>query len=171
MSIYTSWVNKIKTMSTSEWLTTSQKEAFSEILELSENNTFLCLHGQRAVGKTFIAQILVKEQSYSLVSRLEGSEKQELGSYVIVDGEPYHRLMQAEAMVLGLRRVVVVMRRPPREAMPKIEVALTQKDVREFQHNLARYHIIRAFMTERDGRDLKMILRDEAVVRGEKGVY
>ncbi len=164
MSLYVEWLNQIKLKADYEWLTKSQRKAFNDIVERWPAEVFLCLYGPQGSGKSFIARLLVKMHGYIYTNDLKGLEP---GPHlVVVDGEEYNRLMRPMAQLLGLKRIVVLMRRPPRDPMPRTEVALDEHDVKQFQHNLIRYGVLQAFKTEVDGTDLGQILRAEAIIRG-----
>ena len=164
MSLYVDWLNQIKLKADYEWLTKSQRKAFNDIVERWPAEVFLCLYGLQGCGKSFIARLLVKMHGYIYTNDLKGLEP---GPHlVVVDGEEYNRLMRPIAQLLGLKRIVVLMRRPPRDPMPRTKVALDEHDVKQFQHNLIRYGVLQAFKTEVDGTDLGQILRAEAIIRG-----
>jgi len=164
MSLYVEWLNQIKLKADYEWLTKGQRKVFDDIVERWPAEVFVCLHGPPGCGKSFIARLLVKMHGYICTNDLKGLEP---GPHlVVVDGEEYNRLMRPIAQLLGLKRIVVLMRRPPRDPMPRTEVALDEHDVKQFQHNLIRYGVLQAFKTEVDGTDLGQILRAEAIIRG-----
>ena len=164
MSLYVEWLNQIKLKADYEWLTKGQRKVFDDIVERWPAEVFVCLYGSPGCGKSFIARLLVKMHGYIYTNDLKGLEP---GPHlVVVDGEEYNRLMRPIAQLLGLKRVVILMRRPPRDPMPRTEVALDEHDVKQFQHNLTRYGVLQAFKTEVDGTDLGQILRAEAIIRG-----
>jgi len=164
MSLYVEWLNQIKLKADYEWLTKSQRKAFDDIVERWPAEVFLCLYGPGGCGKSFVARLLVKLHGYVYTSELKDLEPGlEL---VVVDGEEYNRLMRPRVQMLSLKRVVILMRRPPRDPMPKIEVSLDEHDVKQFQHNIIKYGVLQSFKTEVDGTDLGEILRAEAIIRG-----
>lgn len=164
MSLYVEWLNQIKLKADYEWLTKGQRKVFDDIVERWPAEVFVCLYGPPGCGKSFIARLLVKMHGYIYTNDLKDLEP---GPHlVVVDGEEYNRLMRPVAQLLGLKRVVVLMKRPPRDPMPRTEVALDEHDVKQFQHNLIRYGVLQAFKTEVDGTDLGQILRAEAIIRG-----
>jgi len=164
MSLYVEWLNQIKLKAGYEWLTKSQRKAFNDIVERWPAEVFLCLYGPQGCGKSFIARLLVKIHGYVYINELKALE---LGpQLVVVDGEEYNRLMRPRAQMLRFKRVVILMRRPPRDPMPKVEVALDEHDVKQFQHNLIKYGVLQSFKTEVDGTDLGQILHVEAITRG-----
>ena len=164
MSLYVEWLNQIKLKADYEWLTKSQRKAFNDIVERWPAEVFLCLYGPQGCGKSFIARLLVKLHGYVYTNELKGLEPGP--ELVVVDGEEYNRLMRPRAQMLRLKRVVILMRRPPRDPMPKIEVALDEHDVKQFQHNIIKYGVLQSFKTEADDTDLGQILRAEAIIRG-----
>lgn len=164
MSLYIEWLNQIKLKADYEWLTKNQRKAFDNIVERWPAEVFLCLYGPPGCGKSFIARLLVKIHGYVYTNELKALEPGP--QLVVVDGEEYNRLMRPRAQMLRLNRVVILMRRPPRDPMPKIEVSLDEHDVKQFQHNIIKYGVLQSFKTEVDGTDLGEILRAEAIIRG-----
>jgi hypothetical protein len=168
MSLYVEWLNKIKTMSTYEWLTDAQRTAYDLILKKWESQPFVCLCGPAGCGKTFVARLLAREHGYvyshAIDSAFEGSEQ------ILVDGEEYSRIMRDIARLRRLKRVIVLMRRPPQDRMPQPKIELTARDVRQFQHNLTKCGVLQAFTLDHEGTDLGEILRKEATARGEENV-
>ena len=164
MSLYVEWLNQIKLRANYEWLTKNQRKAFDDIVERWPVEVFLCLYGPSGCGKSFIARLLVKMHAYVYTNELKGLEPGP--ELVVVDGEEYNRLMRPRAQMLRLKRVVILMRRPPRDPMPKIQVTLDEHDVKQFQHNIIKSGLLQSFKTEVDGTDLGQILRAEAIIRG-----
>lgn len=164
MSLYIEWLNRIKLKADYEWLTKKQRKAFVDIVERWPAEIFLCLYGPAGCGKSFIGRLLVKIHGFVYANDLTGLEQGP--QRVVVDGEDYNRLMRPLAQTLRLKRVVVLMRRPPRDPMPKIQVALDEHDVRQFQHNITKHGVLQTFKTELHGTDLGEILRAEAIIRG-----
>jgi energy-coupling factor transporter ATP-binding protein EcfA2 len=165
MSLYIEWLNKIKTIATSEWLTESQRSAFNKILNKWRNHEFICLCGQSGCGKTFIAQILAKEHNYIYSNQISKVSKN--AGNVLIDGEGYNRLMRDEAKLKGIKRTIVVLQNPPLDRMPIAEIIITEKDVRQFQHNLTDNGIIGSFFQDPDTTDFSKIIRNESIQRGE----
>ena len=164
MSLYVEWLNQIKLKADYEWLTKSQRKAFNDIVERWPAEVFLCLYGPQGCGKSFIARLLVKLHGYVYTNELKDLEPGP--ELVVVDGEEYNRLMRPRAQMLRLKRVVILMRRPPRDPMPKLELALDEHDVKQFQHNIIKYGVLQSFKAEADDTDLGRILRAEAIIRG-----
>ena len=165
MSIYVEWLNQIKLKADCEWLTDAQQKAFNDIVERWPAEVFVCLYGPSGCGKSFIARLLAKKHGFIYTSDLK--EVKPGSQLVVVDGEEYTRLMRPTAQLLGLKRVVVLMRRPPsRDRMPRTKVALSEHDVKQFQHNLIKYGVLQSFKTGAEGTDLGQLLRAEAIKRG-----
>ncbi len=164
MSLYIEWLNQIKLKADYEWLTKSQRKAFVDIVERWPTEVFVCLYGAAGCGKSFIGRLLVKISSFVYVNELRDLEQGP--QRVVVDGEDYKRLMRPVVQALRLKRVVVLMRRPPRDPMPKVGIALDEHDVRQFQHNITKYGVLQSFKAELNGTDLGEILRAEAIIRG-----
>lgn len=168
MSLYIQWLNKIKAVATSEWLTESQQNAFNNILKRWANHEFICLCGQSGCGKTFVAHILAKEHNYTYSNEI--SNVLENSSNVIIDGEEYTRLMRDVAKLKGIKRTIVLLNKPPQDRMPKAEIIITEKDIRQFQRNLTFYGIIGSFLQDPDTTDFSKIIRNESIQRGEANV-
>jgi len=165
MSLYIEWLNKIKAMATSDWLTEGQRKAYEQILTKWANQQFICLCGPAGCGKTLVAQILAREHGY--VYSQEISEVAEGSDNVLIDGEEYTRLMRDVAKLKGLKRVIVVTRKPPQDRMPKAEIVLTDRDVKRFQHNLTTYGVLGSFYKDPQTTDLSQIIRTECIARGK----
>jgi len=168
MSLYIEWLNKIKAMATSEWLTGEQRNAFEKILTKWSNQQFICLCGLPGCGKTFIAHILSKEHDYVYSHDILGVEN---GSKnVLIDGEDYTRLMRDAAKLKEIKRVIVLLRKPPQDRMPKAEIVIAEKDIRQFQNNLTKNGVLGSFLKDPDSTDLCKIIRTESIARGEGNV-
>ncbi|MBL7209207.1 MAG: hypothetical protein ISS52_03840 [Dehalococcoidia bacterium] len=164
MSMYVEWLNQIKLKADSAWLTDAQKTAYGDVLERWPAQVFVCLCGPPGSGKSFIGRLLAKEHGFIYANELKEVEP---GPHlVVIDGEDYSRLMRPAVRLLGLKRVVVLMRQPPQDPMPRAEIALTEHDVRQFQHNITKHAVLQSFKTNVDGTDLRQILRAEAIERG-----
>lgn len=168
MSLYVEWLNKIKTMATSEWLTEGQRIVYDNILTKWVNQQFICLCGSSGCGKTFVAHILAKENAYAYSHEISKVEKG--AENALIDGEEYTRLMRDAAKLKGIKRVIVLLRKPPQDRMPKAEIIVTEKDVRQFQHNLTSNGILGSFLNDPDSTDLSKIMRTESIARGEGNV-
>ncbi len=165
MSQYVEWLNKIKLLADYEWLTAAQRQVFNDIVERWQAETFVCLCGASGSGKSFVARLLAKEKGYSYVSELKEAPSE--AQLIVVDGEDYTRLMRPMAQMMGLKRVVVLMRQPPQDPMPVAELVLEERDVKQFQHNLTKNGVLNSFRTNAEGTDLGQILRAEAIERGK----
>ncbi|MBU4000568.1 hypothetical protein KKG29_05380 [Patescibacteria group bacterium] len=168
MSLYIEWLNKIKAMATSEWLTEGQRSAYEKILTKWANQQFIYLCGPSGCGKTFVAHILSKEHDY--VYSHDISKVEDGSQNVLIDGEEYTRLMRDAAKLKGIKRVIVLLRKSPRDRMPKAEIILTDKDARRFQHNLTTHGILGSFQNDPQTVDLNQIIRAECIARGEGNV-
>jgi energy-coupling factor transporter ATP-binding protein EcfA2 len=168
MSLYVEWLNKIKTMATSEWLTEGQRTAYEKILTKWANQQFICLCGPSGCGKTFVAHILAKENDYAYSHEI--SKVENYSQNVLIDGEEYTRLMRDEAKLKGIKRVIVLLQKPPQDRMPKAEVIVSEKDVRQFQHNLTSNGVIGSFLRDPDSTNFSKIIRTESIARGEGNV-
>lgn len=168
MSLYIEWLNKIKAMATSEWLTEGQRSAYEKILTKWANQQFICLCGPPGCGKTFVAHILSKEHDY--VYSHDISKVEDGSQNVLIDGEEYTRLMRDAAKLKGIKRAIVLLRKPPQDRMPKAEIVVTEKDVRQFQNNLTINGVLGSFLKDPDSTDLSQIIRTESIARGEGNV-
>lgn len=164
MSLYVQWLNLIKEKSTSSWLTDGQQQALARILSHWQAAPFINLWGPEGCGKSFIARILVKEHGYSYTHDLQTAPRD--AANVIVDDARYSRVLRPTAQLLRVGRVILLSRRPVSDPMPRAEIRLTDKDVRQFLHNLFVQCGISFTCTTPGGTDLGRIIRDEAVAKG-----
>ena len=169
MSLYVQWLNLIKEKADETWLTDSQREAYDAILTRWRLAHFINLHGPAGAGKTFIARLLAKQHDYVYVHDLQ--EAAEGAAQVIVDDAEYTRMMRPMARELHLGRIMLITRRPISEAMPKVELTLSAKDVAQFQVILSSCCGIALIETVPKGQDLAAIIQQEIVARGESHVH
>lgn len=163
MSVYLEWSNRIKTQSTSQWLTHSQLAVYKQLASGWRSHTYVGLIGPKGSGKSFIARLLEKEAGFVYARSLEdidsGARK------VVLDDRSYSRADQSISASLELTRVVFVGRKKPRDEIPCAHLELDDTDVEEFQHALFQHRIIVSFRTSPTTRDLEQILIDEASAR------
>ncbi len=164
MSLYVQWLNLIKERATAEWLTVSQKVAYDRILTRWQGASFVNVHGPPGCGKSFLARILANEHGYIYTHDL--SCVPESSDNVIVDNADYTRLMRPMKKKLGLGRVILVTSTAVRDPMPRAEIKLTEKDVKQALHNLYKYCGVSFTKTDPHGPDLARIIRAEVVARG-----
>lgn len=168
MSLYVRWMNLIKEKATSDWLTDGQRSAYDRILNQWGASAFINLCGPPGCGKSFVARLLAKEHGYVYVHDLQSAPCN--AENVVVDNAEYTRLMRATAQALGIRRVIVVTQNPVRDPMPRAEIQLVERDVRQFLHNLYTYCGIEFIATDPVGTNLAQILRAEVIARGGEDV-
>jgi cytidylate kinase len=168
MSFYIEWINRIKENADEDWLTDSQREVYERILSRWQAHPFVNLYGPSGSGRTFIARLLVKKHGYVYTHDIGDAPRN--ADQVIVDDAHYSRTMRLDARAKGLKRVLLITSRPVREAMPKVELQLDEKDVRQFQAVLANHCDIVFTETIPQGVDLAEIIRKEVIERGESDV-
>lgn len=164
MSLYVQWLNLIKEKATSDWLTENQRAAYDKILKQWPAMHFVNLYGPPGCGKSFLARILAKEHGYVYTPDLQAAP--EGAAHVIVDDAEYTRLMRPTAQLLGLGRVILITRTPVRDPMPRAEIQLTERDVRQALHNLYTQCGIQFVATCPEGTDLAQIIRAEVISKG-----
>lgn len=164
MSLYVRWLNLIKERSTSGWLTEGQRRAFDKVLTQWQAAPFVNLFGPEGCGKSFIARLLAKEHNYFYTRDLEATPHG--APNVVVDDAAYTRLMRPTAQLLDLGRVILVTKRAISDPMPRAEIRLTERDVRQFLHNLYTHCGISFTHTMPTGMDLGRIIRHEVVAKG-----
>jgi cytidylate kinase len=169
MSLYIAWINLIKEKADETWLTDSQREVYERILSRWKSSPFVNLYGPPGSGKTFVARLLAKKHGYTYTHELEQAPKD--AAQVILDNAEYTRMMRPIARELGLGRVLLITRRAVPEAMPKANLELDDKDVRQFQAVLSNHCSIVFTQTIPQGHDLAEIIRKEVIARGETNVH
>jgi cytidylate kinase len=169
MSLYIAWINLMKEKADETWLTDSQREVYESILSRWKSSPFINLYGPPGSGKTFVARILAKKHSYAYTHDLKQAPKG--AAQVILDNAQYTRMMRPVARQLGLRRVLLIARSAVAEAMPRVNLELNDKDVRQFQAALSNHCNIIFTQTIPEGLDLAEIIRREVIARGETDVY
>jgi hypothetical protein len=169
MSLYVEWINCIKERADESWLTEHQRAAYERLLEHWHNQPFVNLYGGAGSGKTFLARLLVKKHDHVYIQALENAPHN--ANNVILDDAQYSRMLRPLARSMGLGRVLLVTRSRITEAMPRVKLELTEKDVRQFQAALAQYCNIVFTETTPAGVDLSKIIREEVVKRGVSNVH
>jgi hypothetical protein len=164
MSLYTTWINLIKERADEHWLTDSQRQVYECLLSRWKSAQFVNLYGPSGGGKTFIARLLAKKHGYAYMHDLEQAPPN--AAEVILDNAEYTRMLRPLARSRGLGRVLLVTRTPVHEAMPKLSLELTDRDVRQFQAVLSNDCGIVFTETIPQGLDLAEIIRKEVIQRG-----
>ena len=149
-------------------MTDGQRTAYEMVLAKWANQQFICLSGPSGCGKTFVAHILAKEHYYAYSHEI--SKVEDGSQNVLIDGEDYTRLMRDAAKLKRIKRVIVLLRKPPQDRMPNAEIIVTEKDVRQFQHNLTSHCVFNSFLKDPDTTDFGKIIRTESIARGEGNV-
>lgn len=168
MSLYVQWMNLIKEKATSAWLTDGQRAAYDPIVSQWATSPFINLCGPPGYGKSFVARLLVKEHGYVYTHDLQSTPPNM--ENVVVDDAEYTRLMRATAQVLGIGRVIVVTQTPVKDPMPRATIQLTERDVRQFLHNLYAHCGIEFVASSPTGTNLAQMLRAEVIARGGDNV-
>jgi hypothetical protein len=164
VSLFVEWINKIKARADENWLTDAQQAVYESLTERWLSAPFVCLYGQSGTGKSFIARLLSQRDGYEYTQDLSTVSAGQ--SHVVLDNAEYTRLMRTTATMLGIKRVILVARRPPKDPMPHAELVLTSRDVSQFQRTLSQNEVLTSFLIRAEGTDLGEILRNEAVARG-----
>lgn len=168
MSVYIQWINLIKEKSTEQWLTEGQRKVYDKIVSEWLGAPFVNLCGAPGCGKSFVARLLAKDKGYVYTHDLQTA--QHGAKNVVIDNAEYTRLMRPIAQFLNLGRVIVVTRRPVSDPMPRAEVKLGEKDVRQFLHNLYTHCGVSFNLTKPRGTDLARIIRAEVIAKGGQHV-
>lgn len=169
MSEYVRWLNLIKTQATPDWLTDSQRRVYDDLLARWQTSPFVCLCGPAGSGKTFIARLLAAHAGIPFAQAV--SEIPEGANQAVLDGPEYSRALRPQVQQRGLRRVIIVLRQPPADPMPRAELTLTERDVGQFRGTLTRHHVITHFTLTAEGLDLGRILRQEAIEQGGRSPH
>ncbi|OQA23060.1 MAG: hypothetical protein BWY63_00476 [Chloroflexi bacterium ADurb.Bin360] len=168
MSLYMQWVNCIKERAEVSWLTEHQQEVYARLLNQWHNQPFVNLYGSSGSGKTFIARLLVKTHHYVYTQDLQEAPPD--SPNVVLDNAKYTRMLRPMARSMGLGRVLLITHQRITEAMPCIELELTERDVLQFQSVLAQHCNITFTRTIPTGVDFSNILREEVIRRGVNDV-
>jgi len=168
MSLYVQWLNLIKERSTAGWLTDAQRVVYDQIASQWQAAPFVNLCGPSGSGKSFIARLLAATHGYVYVDELQAAPPG--CPNVIVDDAQYTRLMRPTAQLLKIGRVILVTRRPIADPMPRAQLALSERDVRQFLHNLYKHCNLSFTASDPQGTDLGQIIRVEIVARGGSDV-
>lgn len=169
MSLYVQWTNCIKERAEASWLTEHQREVYDRLLAHWHNQPFVNLYGSAGSGKTFIAWLLAKTHHYVYTQDLR--EVPANAPNVVLDNAGYSRVLRPLARSMGLGRVLLITRQRIPEAMPSVQLELTERDVLQCQAVLARYCDITFTKTTPEGVDLSSIIREEVVRRGASDVH
>lgn len=164
MSLYVQWMNLIKEKMTAGWLTAAQRAAYDPIVNQWATSAFINLCGPPGCGKSFVARLLAKEHNYVYTHDLQTAPPN--AKNVVVDDAEYTRLMRATAQILGIGRVIVVTQTPVKDPMPRAAIQLTERDVRQFLHNLYAHCGIEFVASNPIGTNLAQMLRAEVIARG-----
>jgi hypothetical protein len=169
MSLYVQWTNCIKERAETSWLTERQQEVYDSLLNHWHNHSFVNLYGDPGSGKTFIARLLVKTHDYAYTHDLQ--EAPTNAPNVALDNAKYTRMLRPRARSKGLGRILLITRQRITEAMPCLQLELTEKDVLQFQAVLAKYCNITFTKTTPRGVNLSSILYEEVIQRGVSDVH
>lgn len=169
MSLYIQWTNCIKERADEAWLTERQREVYEKLLEHWHNQPFVNLYGAPGGGKTFIARLLVKKHNYAYTQDLNKVPPDTAN--VILDNAQYSRMLRPIARSMSLGRVLLITRNRIAEAMPRVQLEITEKDVRQFQAVLAKECRILFIETLPVGLNLSTIIREEVIKRGVRHVH
>jgi ABC-type cobalamin/Fe3+-siderophores transport system ATPase subunit len=164
MSLYVQWINLIKEKATLEWLTDSQRATYDRILSQWLGAPFVNLCGPPGCGKSFIARLLSKYEGYIYTQDLQTVEHGVANA--VLDNAQYTRTMRPTVSLIEIGRVILVTRRRVSDPMSVAEIDLTEKDVRQFLHNLYTQCGISFTATKPEGTDLARILRAEVIAKG-----
>jgi len=168
MSLYVEWLNLIKSKPTAEWLTDGQRSPYDRLVSDWLGAPFVNLVGPPGSGKSFIAHLLARDHGYGYATELE--QVRQGTRDVVLDSAEYTRLMRPTAHFLSLGRVILATRRPVKDPMPRAEIRLGERDVRQFLHNLHVHCEIAFVLTEPAGTNFARIIQAEAVAKGEEHV-
>jgi hypothetical protein len=165
MSLYVEWLNLIKLKADNSWLTISQAPVYNAILTNWMNQPFINLYGAHGSGKSFIARLLSSKNQYTYSSSLE--EVPEGSTNIVIDDASYSRSMRTIARERQLTRIILITVLQITEAMPHVELMLTEKDREQFVAGVGKNCQIFFNNSIPEGTDLNQILIRELRNRGE----
>jgi len=137
MSKYIELINQIKEKSTSDWLTHSQRDIFSQLSSRYQTHKVINLYGSEGVGKTFVSWICHKELNF--LHTMDISDVRNVNT-VVLDNFGNSRSQARSLRPLmkqnGIGRVIVLTRQRVPDDIVHLELELDEDDVKEFCHNL-----------------------------------
>lgn len=165
MSLYVEWLNQIKLKADINWLTKSQSIVYQALLINWQNQKFINLYGAHGSGKSFIARLLSIKNQYIYTTTIKDVPVG--GKNIIIDDANYDRSMRIIAREQHFNRIIMITQSPVNEAMPKIELIVTDKDRDQFVTTLGKYCQIHFDNSIPEGSDLNQIMIRELKNRGE----
>jgi ABC-type cobalamin/Fe3+-siderophores transport system ATPase subunit len=140
MSQYIDIINNIKEKSTSDWLTHSQREVYTQISVRYQTHKVINLYGSDGVGKTFIRWICCKELNFPQATDI--SDLKNVDTVILDNFQPSRSQSRALRPLMqqnNIERIIVLTRQKIPDDIIHIELDLDIDDVREFRHNLYMY--------------------------------
>ena len=144
MSAYIEVINRIKKNFSKEWLTPSQIQAFEELKNfLSPPQRAINIFGEKGAGKTFLGWVLQKECVGVYIPSYEdliGNQRS-----IILDSYSNRRKLvrkiRNDLEMKNIGNIIILTRYAAEDDIPRIEVGLTEDDIRVAKANLYRVDI------------------------------
>ncbi len=137
MSKYIELQNQIKTESTLEWLTPSQKNIYETVTKGLKTHKIINIFGAHSVGKTFLGWMLAKESG---VEYFVSHDDLQSASVAVLDNFDSDRRkvrrLRAQMQSLGIRQLFLITQRRVEDEIPTFELQFTKADRTQFQRNL-----------------------------------
>lgn len=140
MNRFVDILNRIRQNANIDWLTPSQKVAYTLLCERLKFLDEVNLWGRHGVGKTFIGWLLHKQGLATYAPRLEDVEPVKFLRVIVVDNMDWRRAKVREALyhchAQGYEKVVLITTEPVQEQMSVVELGLTDDDLAKVVANL-----------------------------------
>ena len=150
MSDFVRNLNHIKTKRRLEWLTLSQKEAFTAVTKALQIPNTVNLFGREGVGKTFLAWILADKLGYTYLThpgRLEQLDHLETDGIILDNcqsSRQVHREMLKTVRFRQIYHAIFITRQMISDYTHYEELKLTSIDQKQVQQNLAGMGMVTA---------------------------
>lgn len=141
MTAYEAILNQIKAAVSPGWLTPSQRAIFDALEKRYHTHLMVNVSGQRGVGKTLMGWVVHKAHGYDFVH--PDLEVADWPPKAILDLETLHReearRLRAEMLLHQRERALVLTRRPVDDSVVRLQLDLTEQDIKHAKGNFYRH--------------------------------
>ena len=129
--------NRIKELFTEEWLTTSQKNIYTTILNKFKTHKIINIFGEPGTGKTFLGWNIAKTMAASYTSNIEETGLQNI---VVLDNWS-HKKQEVRNLIptmhlKGINKLILITEKEVKDDIIRLELLLTEDDKKIFKNNL-----------------------------------